>query len=236
MTSGPWRTRWWCTFVTSGRGDEHQGAEWIHKAYRFSQQSQHRNPLLGLVDPAGTPAAGTGRTLLTAFESLLDRRGPLGTRHGPAGTSARCGSCFGHGGREAEAHLEMALAEFRALGERCGISFALSELADRLAMRGEFAGAVRVLRTGDRGRHRGRCHRGCHPRCGPDRPCCTGCNGDRDVERGRHRRGRAVAPNGVTWPYALVELALAKAELARWSGDAEEARHQLGVATTHAGR
>jgi hypothetical protein len=29
-----------------------------------------------------------------------------------------------------------------------------------------------------------------------------------------------------------VELALAKAELARWDGHAEEARHQLGVATT----
>src|SRR5262249_57998520 len=38
--------------------------------------------------------------------------------------------------------------------------------------------------------------------------------------------------DGVTWPYALVELALAKAELARWRGDAGEARHQLGVATT----
>src|SRR5262249_33543331 len=38
--------------------------------------------------------------------------------------------------------------------------------------------------------------------------------------------------DGVTWPYALVELALAKAKLARWGGDAEEARHQLGVATT----
>ena len=38
-------------FVTSGRGDEHLGAEWIHKAYRFSQLSQHGNPLLGLVTP-----------------------------------------------------------------------------------------------------------------------------------------------------------------------------------------
>ncbi|WP_411145971.1 hypothetical protein [Streptomyces sp. x-80] len=34
----------------------------------------------------------------------------------------------------------MALAEFRALGERLGISFALTELADRIAVRGEFAG------------------------------------------------------------------------------------------------
>jgi hypothetical protein len=34
----------------------------------------------------------------------------------------------------------------------------------------------------------------------------------------------------VAWPDALAELALAKAELARWSGDAEETHRQLGVA------
>jgi hypothetical protein len=46
---------------------------------------------------------------------------------------------LGQGGRDADAYLEMALAEFRALGERFGISFALTELADRIAMRGESA-------------------------------------------------------------------------------------------------
>jgi energy-coupling factor transporter ATP-binding protein EcfA2 len=35
----------------------------------------------------------------------------------------------------------------------------------------------------------------------------------------------------VTWPDALVELALSKAELARWGGNAQDAHHQLGVAT-----
>src|SRR3984957_17659764 len=39
------------TFVTSGRGDQYQAEEWIHLAYRFSQRSQRRNPLLGLVAP-----------------------------------------------------------------------------------------------------------------------------------------------------------------------------------------
>jgi hypothetical protein len=39
----------------------------------------------------------------------------------------------------------------------------------------------------------------------------------------------------VTWPDALAELALSKAELARWGGDAEEACRQLGVATTMLG-
>jgi hypothetical protein len=39
----------------------------------------------------------------------------------------------------------------------------------------------------------------------------------------------------VTWPDALAELALSKAELARWGGHAEEAYRQLGVATTMLG-
>ena len=39
----------------------------------------------------------------------------------------------------------------------------------------------------------------------------------------------------VTWPDALAELALAKAELARWGGNAEEAYQQLGVARTMLG-
>jgi len=39
----------------------------------------------------------------------------------------------------------------------------------------------------------------------------------------------------VAWPEALAELALAKAELARWSGDTEQASRQLGVATAMLG-
>ncbi|NUR32009.1 MAG: AfsR/SARP family transcriptional regulator, partial [Catenulispora sp.] len=35
----------------------------------------------------------------------------------------------------------------------------------------------------------------------------------------------------VTWPSSLVELALTRAELARWNGDGPEARRQLGIAT-----
>ena len=37
-------------YVTSGRGDEHLGAEWIHKAYRFSLHSAARPPAAGTRD------------------------------------------------------------------------------------------------------------------------------------------------------------------------------------------
>src|SRR5499427_8686307 len=214
-------------FLGSGRGDEHQVADWIHQAYRFSQHSQRRNPLLGLVAPLErmleTPDASS-----SAFEPLLDSEDPW------VGALARwqlgkMRIMTGQGGRDAEASLEMALAEFRALGERFGISLALSELGDFIAMRGEFAGACERYEQAI--------------------AVITEVGAIEDVIglrtrqallywlHGDHANSAAAiaeaerCADGVTWPYALVELALAKAELARWGGDAEEARHQLGVAT-----
>ena len=214
-------------FVTSGRGDEHLGAEWIHKAYQFSQQSEHRNPLLGLVIPLErmlrTPDAS-----VTAFESLLDSVDPW-VRALARLQVGKMRIMLGQGGQEAEAHLEMAIAEFRALGERFGISLALSVLGDFLAMLGEFAGAcehyeqaiaaitevgaiedVITLRT--------------------RQALLYWLNDDREASSAAIAEAERSA-EGVTWPHALVELALAKSELARWGGDAAQARHQLGVAT-----
>ena len=139
MRSGPWCTRLSCMFVSSGRGDEHQAAEWIHKAYRFSQRSQHRNPLLGLVAPLERMLQAPD-AFLPAWEPLLDNEDPW-VRALARLQLGKMRIMLGQGGRDADAYLEMALAEFRALGERFGISFALTELADRIAMRGEFAGA-----------------------------------------------------------------------------------------------
>jgi predicted ATPase/DNA-binding SARP family transcriptional activator len=218
-------------FVTSGRGDVHQGADWILKAYRFSQQSQHRNPLLGLVAPLERMLQAPGASL-SAFESLLDSEDPwvraLARLH-----LGKMRIMLGQGAQDAEANLEMALAEFRALGERFGISFALSQLGELIAMRGELAGAcehyeqaiavitevgaiedVIRLRT--------------------QQALLYWLHGDRDSSAAAIAEAERCA-EGVTWPYALVELALAKVELARWGGNAEEARHQLGVATTFMG-
>ena len=215
-------------FVSSGRGDEHQAADWIHKAYLFSQRSQSGNPLLGLVVPLERMLEAPGASL-SAFEPLLDSEDPW------VGALARwqlgkMPIMIGQGGRDAEALLEMALAEFQALGERFGISLALSELGDFIALRGEFAracehyeqaiavitevGAIEDV-IGLRTRQ----------------ALLYWLHGDRAASAAAIAEAERCA-DGVTWPYALVELALAKAELARWGGDAEEARHQLGVATT----
>src|SRR5262249_40275385 len=215
-------------FLGSGRGDEHQVAEWIHQAYRFSQLSRRRNPLLGLVAPLERMLEAPDSSL-PAFEPLLESEDPW------VGALARfhldkMRIMLGQGGPEAEAYLEMALAEFGTLGERFGISLALSELGDYLAMRGEFAGACAHYEQAI--------------------AVITEVGALEDVIGLRTRQAllywlhgelaasaAAIAAagrcaDGVTWPYALVELALARAELARWRGDAEEVRHQIGVATT----
>ena len=215
-------------FVTSGRGDGHEAAEWIHQAYRFSQRSQPGNPLLGLVTPLErmlqAPAAS-----VSAWESVLDNEDPW-VRALARLQLGKLQSMLGQDGGDAEANLELALAEFRALGERFGISFALSELAEQIAKRGEFAGAceyyeqavavvTEVGATEDVIRMRTRL------------AVLYWLMGDQDASAAAIAEAERSA-EGVTWPYALVELALAKAELARWGGRAEEARHQLGVATT----
>ncbi len=218
-------------FLTSGRGDQYQAAEWIHKAHRLSQRSQRRGPHLAFVAPLERMLQAPD-AFLPAFEQLLDDEDPwvraLARLH-----LGKMRIMLGQDGRDADAYLEMALAEFRALGERWGISFALTELADRIATRGEFAGACEHYEQAI--------------------AVLTEVGAIEDVIRMRSRQAQlywllgdedssaaAIAEaqrsaERVTWPDALAELALSKAELARWGGNAEEAHQQLGVATTMLG-
>lgn len=215
-------------YVTSGQGDEHVGAEWIRKAYQFSTQSQTGNPLLAFATPLERLLTAPAEAL-PAFESLLESVDPW-VRAIARWQLAKMRAMLGQGGPEVEAQLELALAEFRTLGERFGIFLALSELARQLGVRGEFAAACQYydqaiavltelgavedvieVRT-----HQAVLH---------------WLNGDREASARTIAEAERSA-EGVTWPYALVDLALAKAQLARLRGDAEVARGQLGLATT----
>ena len=219
------------TFLSSGRGDQYQVADWIHEAYRFSQRSQHGNPLLGLITPLERMLQAPD-AFLPAWESLLDNEDPW-VRALARLQLGKMRIVLGQGGRDADAYLEMALAEFRAIGERWGISFALTELADRIAVRGEFAGACEYYEQAI--------------------AVLTEVGAIEDVIRMRSVQAQlywllgdedssaaAIAEaqryaERVTWPDALAELALSKAKLAYWGGNAEEAYQQLGVATTMLG-
>ncbi|MGK4580544.1 BTAD domain-containing putative transcriptional regulator [Kitasatospora sp. HPMI-4] len=218
-------------FVSSGRSDEHQAAVWIREAHRFSRRSRRRYPLLGLVDALERLLHGPD-AVLSAFEPLLDDEDPwvraLARLH-----LGKMRIMLGHDGWDADRYLETALGEFRALGERFGISFALTELADRIAVRGRFADAcehyeqaiavvTEVGATEDVIRMRSR------------QAQLYWLLGDEDAGAAAIAEAQRCAER-VTWPDALAELALAKAELARWGGDAEEARRQLDAATAKLG-
>ncbi|MFG2533237.1 BTAD domain-containing putative transcriptional regulator [Streptomyces sp. NPDC048516] len=214
-------------FVSSGRGDERQAEHWIREAHRLSRRSHCRSPLLGLV-AALERLLQTPEAFRPAFEPLLDDEDPW-VRALARLQLGKMRVVLGQEGPDADAHLEMALAEFRALGERFGISFALSELADRIAVRGEFTGAcehyeraiavvTEVGATEDVIRMRSR------------QAQLYWLLGDEDASAAALAEAQRCAER-VTWPDALAELALAKAGLARWGGDAEEAYRQLGIAT-----
>jgi predicted ATPase/DNA-binding SARP family transcriptional activator len=218
-------------YVTSGQGDEHLGADWIRKAYRFSQLSRSDNPLLAFVIPLERLLQAPEEAV-TAFESLLDSVDPW-VRAMARWQAGKLSTIFGQGGQEAEAQLELALAEFRTLGERFGISLALSELAAQLASRGELAGAceyyeqaIAVLSE------LGAVEDVIEVRT--QQAMLYWLNDERDASAAAIAEAERTA-EGVTWPYALVSLALAKAGLARLDGDAEQARRQLGLAITQLG-
>jgi predicted ATPase/DNA-binding SARP family transcriptional activator len=215
-------------FMTDGLGDQYQAEEWIHKAYRFSQRSQRRDPRLAFVAPLERMLQAP-HAFLPAFEPLLTDDDPwvraLARLH-----LGKMRIMLGQVGRDADAYLEMALAEFRALGERWGISFALTELADRIATRGEFAGACEyyeqaiavVTEVGaleDVMRMRSR------------QAQLYWLLGDEDSSAAALAEAQRCAER-VTWPDALAELALSKAKLARWGDNAEEAHRQIGIATS----
>ncbi|WPO71490.1 BTAD domain-containing putative transcriptional regulator [Streptomyces sp. KN37] len=218
-------------FVSSGRADEQQAEKWIREADRFGRRGKGRNPLMGLITAMVRLLDGP-EAALTAFEPLLDDEDPwvraLARLH-----LGKMRVHLGLGGAEAaaaDAYLEGALAEFQVLGERFGISFALTEMAERFVVRGELAAACAYLEeaitavtevgaTEDLIQMRAR-QAQLHWLLGDKDACAVAlAEAERYAER-------------VSWPDALAELAFAKAGLARWAGNTEEARRQIGVATT----
>ncbi|WP_433088090.1 BTAD domain-containing putative transcriptional regulator [Dactylosporangium sp. CA-052675] len=215
-------------FASGGRNDERQAAQYIHEAYELGGRGASRDPLLEFIAPLERMLQGADQAL-PAFETLLDAEDPW-ARALARLQLGKMRIVLGHGGRDADAFLELALAEFRAIGERYGIQFALTELADRVATRGEFATACELYEEAI--------------------AVTTELGSAEDVIRTRSRLAplyrlagddAAAAATiaeadrlaeGVTWPDALADLALAKAGLAGMAGDAEQARRQIAVATT----
>jgi len=214
-------------FLTSGHADQYKAQDWIHQAYELGRRIEGGHPAVRFI-AALERLLRAPEAMLSAYEPLLTDEDPWARALARLQT-AKMRVMTGQGGAEADADLAAALAGFRELGERWGISFALTELAGRLATRGEFAAACArldeayavVTEVGaieDVVRMRAR-QAQLHWLAGDDESSAAAmAQAQRSAER-------------VAWPGALVELALARANLARWRGDVEQARRQLDVAT-----
>ena len=216
-------------FVSSGRGDEHEAAEWIHKAHQFGQRGQQ--PATG--SSTRWNASCRNRTRSCPRSNHCWTMRTPGYARWPGCSSAGCGSCPARAAGTRTSSSSWRSPSSGSLGERFGISFALTELAERMAVRGELAGAcehyeqaiavlLEVGASDDVIRMRSR------------QAQLYWLLGDDESSAAAIAEAQRCAER-VTWPHALAELALAKADLARWRGDAEEARHQVGVATTMLG-
>lgn len=213
-------------FVTARPGGHPaQVEEWIHEADRLAPSVQRRHPMLSF---AGLMARLVHDPVdfLPTIEPLLTDDDPW-VRAVARLDRGRFRLAFGGDDSGVDADLEDALAEFRALGERWGISFALTSLADRHATRGEFAVACEQYEEAVAAR--------------------TGVGAIEDVVAMRARQAqlywllgdeRASAfamaeaqrcADGIVWPDATAEMALSKARLAYWRGDRDEAYEQLAV-------
>ncbi|SDT72692.1 Predicted ATPase [Jiangella sp. DSM 45060] len=212
-------------FVSTGPGDEHQAAGWIHRAYEASRDVRGGHAAMGLVGAMERLLQGP-EAALTAFEPVLDDDDPW-ARALARLQLGKMRVVSGQAGHDAEKYLETALAEFRALGERFGISFALTELADLIATRGELARAcgyydeavaavAEVGAVDDVIRMRAR------------QAELYWQLGDEDSSAAAIAEAQRRA-DGVTWPGTLAALALSKAELARWRGDSDDVRRQIEV-------
>ncbi|WP_133852189.1 BTAD domain-containing putative transcriptional regulator [Labedaea rhizosphaerae] len=218
-------------FMTSGRTDPELAQEWITKAYELSLRVERRDPLLGFALALERLLHGPD-AFVSAFEPLLTEDDPW-VRAIARLQLGKQRIMVGQDPDAADAYLAAALAEFRATGERWGISFALTELANRMATRGDFAGACELYEQAI--------------------AVVTEVGALEDVVSMRSRQAQLYwllgdaeasaaamaeaqrAAERVAWPNALAELALAKAELARWTGDTDQAHRQLKLATTMLG-
>ncbi|MEW1844776.1 BTAD domain-containing putative transcriptional regulator [Nonomuraea angiospora] len=213
-------------FLSSGvGGDQYQAREWIQEAYRLSQRSGYRHPLLGFVALLERMLQGPA-DFLPALEPLITDDDPW-VRAQARLTRGRFRLTLGGDETDVDVDAKIALSEFRALGDRWGISLALTFLADRLAMRGEFTRACEHYEDAA--------------------VAMTEIGATEDVIGLRARQAQlywllgderssasAMAEaqrcaGGIAWPDALAELALSRAALARWRGEPEQAHEHLAT-------
>jgi tetratricopeptide (TPR) repeat protein len=213
-------------FELNGLGDESRAKDWLATAERLAERTEHRHPVLRLVGALGRMAwdARTATAPVDAVDPLADEDPWVRA----TARLNRALTLVGTGRRhaEAEADFEAALAEFRALDERLGISSALTELAGLAEWRGDLAKAIscyeqavavvtEVVPGEDVWLMRLRLAQLRWLLGDTAGSAAAMARAERDTER-------------IGLPDALVAVAYAKAELARWAGEPHTARNRGG--------
>jgi predicted ATPase/DNA-binding SARP family transcriptional activator len=207
-------------FNLSGNGDEKLAREWFATARRIS--AQNNDPMLRLVEPLGHMVwAQDHQDVAYPF----DDQDPW-TRAVARLAHATALLSVGRLYREAEAGLVAALDGFRAVGDRWGITYALHNLSDVLAFRGDFPGAISHSEEA--------------------MAVTKEFVGNRDIWKpqlrlvqlrwllGDHEGVAATVATAereaiqIGLPDAVAAVTYTKAEVARWSGDSATARAYLG--------
>ncbi|WP_103956635.1 BTAD domain-containing putative transcriptional regulator [Nonomuraea solani] len=213
-------------FLTSGPGRDHyQAAEWIHEAHRAVQRSGHRHPMVVFVALLERMVQEPTE-FLSAFEPLIADDDPW-VRAQARYARGRLRLTLGSDETDVDSDAETAFAEFSTLGDRMGMSLALTFLADRLAMRGEFAracehyeqAAVALTELGSAEEVVGLRARQAqlYWLLGDERSSASAVA---EAER---------CAGGIAWPDVVAQLELAKAQLARWRGEPGKAREHLAT-------
>jgi predicted ATPase/DNA-binding SARP family transcriptional activator len=212
-------------FASAGLGGLEQAEPWIRTAQELTKGIDHPGPLLRYVVEMGTlmqTESAPGLSAQDVMRPLIADEDPWvrGVARLSRNRMLRAG--------EQEADIQQALVEFRSIGERWGISYALATLADLAARRGDL---VVALDYGEQA---------------ADVLTELGAVEDLVFLKAMEAQlrwlvgddtGSAAAmaqaeqhAASVGWPDAVAGTAYFKADLARWSGDSTTARAELAHA------
>ena len=218
-------------FASAGLGGLEQAEPWIRTAQELTKGIDHPCPLLRYVVEMGALIQSENAPGLSAQDVM---RALIADEDPWVRAVARLTRNRMLRAGEQEADIQQALVEFRSIGERWGISYALATLADLAARRGDL---VVALDYGERA---------------ADVLTELGAFEDLVFLKAREAQlrwlvgdetGSAAAmaqaeqdAASVGWPDAVAGMAYFKADLARWSGDSTTARAELAHAEALLGR
>jgi predicted ATPase len=218
-------------FASAGLGGVEQAEPWIRTAQELTKRIDRPGPLLRYVVEMGALMQSEKAPGLSAEDVMR----PLIADEDPwVRAVARLTRNRMLRAGEQEADIQQALVEFRSIGERWGISYALATFADLAARRGDLGVALDYSEQA------------------ADVLAELGAMEDLVFLKAREAQLRWLVGDttgsaavvaqaekeaaGVGWPDAMAGVAYFKADLARWSGDLTTARAELAHAEAILGR